>query len=156
MGSTLRRPLASVSWKLGVSVPVLLGEMVISRLRCGTLGLTPGGLLRPHYFSHYTEFEESCPGHGKALIDHEVAHLQAFADLMKEESIDCSYAQTHTYGVAMAPEGMKYFQNEYDTLKKDHGEEAVAMVEKFEGQEAEKVTRIKGAMSAWKYPGGQM
>lgn len=113
-------------------------------------------MLRPHYFSHYTEFEESCPGHGKAIIDHEVAHLQAFADLMTEETIDCSYAMSHTYGVAMAAEGAKYFQTEYDALKRDHGEEAVKKVEKFEGEEAERVTRVKGAVTAWKYPGGQM
>jgi hypothetical protein len=130
----------------------MVSETSISLAMQQAVADSAGGLLRPHY----TEFEAACPGHGKALIDHEVAHLQAFADLMKEETIDCSYAMSHTYGVAMASEAVDYFQGEYDALKRDHGEEAVKMVESFKGEEAERVTRIKGALTAWKYPGGQM
>jgi uncharacterized protein (DUF1697 family) len=88
---------------------------------------------------------------------HERSHLQAFTDLLALESIECSFQTKGSWEALMSTEEVERVAKSYEMMRDAEGEEGVRELRFVrDPEEAEKVTRIKGAQGAMRIPAGQM
>ncbi|PSR77498.1 FAD dependent oxidoreductase superfamily [Coniella lustricola] len=136
--------------------------MLEARDICGGATGRNGGQLRPHAYSRYltwtTRFGKEG---GLALIKHEMAHLDAFRDMLTAEGIadDVSFRLGETFDAAMTPAEWARLKSNYDAFVKDHGPEAdvirdCRIIE--DPNEAEAFTQMKGCVGAVVHPSGQV
>lgn len=95
------------------------------------------------------------------LIRHEVAHLDAFEKLAKEEGIteEICLKFGETFDAAMTEEAWTRLKGAYEAMKRDQGEgdELVKSCRLIENAiEAEDFSQMKGALAAVVHPAGQM
>lgn len=95
------------------------------------------------------------------LIEHELAHLQAFKNLCAEEGIteEVCLKYGETFDAAMTDEAWARLKGAYDAMRKDHGGDneivkACRLIDN--GPEAEDFTQMKGAIAAVVHPTGQV
>lgn len=95
------------------------------------------------------------------LIRHEVAHLQAFKDLTDLEGIaeEVCLQFNETFDAAMTDEAWIRLKGNYDTMRRDHGDDndvlrTCRLIENAE--EAEEFSQMKGALACVVHPAGQM
>lgn len=95
------------------------------------------------------------------LINHEMAHLSAFEDLLTEEEIaeEVCFRLGETFDAAMSDEAWVRLKGAYEAMKKDHGEnnEVVKSCRLIEDVEvAEDFTQMKACLGAVVHPAGQV
>lgn len=118
--------------------------------------------MRPHAYSRYSVWSERFGAEGAMeLIRHEMAHLQAFEQLAKEEGITEEIALKfgETFDAAMTEEGWTRLKCAYDTMRSDQGDDndifkLCRLIE--DPSEAEKFSQIKGTLAAIVHPTGQV
>ena len=95
------------------------------------------------------------------LIRHEMAHLQAFEHLAKEEGITEEIALKfgETFDAAMTKEAWTRLRGAYDAMRSDQGDDndilkLCRLIE--EPYEAEEFSQMKGARAAIVHPTGQV
>ncbi|CAG8099176.1 unnamed protein product [Penicillium olsonii] len=95
------------------------------------------------------------------LIKHEIAHLDAFRDLLSEEGIadEVCFRLGETFDAAMSDEAWERLKGAYEAMKKDHGEghevvRACRLIENL--SDAEEFTQMKGCLGAVVHPTGQV
>lgn len=121
-----------------------------------------GGQLRPHAYSRYPLWREHFGAEGAMeLIRHEMAHLSAFEDLAREESIaeEIALRFGETYDAAMTEEAWTRLKGAYDAMRSDHGNEndVVKLCRLIEDPvEAEDFSQMKDARAAVVHPAGQV
>lgn len=121
-----------------------------------------GGQLRPHAYSRYSVWSQRFGSKvAMDLITHEMAHLDAFRDLTKDEKIteEVCLKFVETFDAAMTEEAWIRLKGALDDMRRDHGadNEIVQQCRTIEdASEAEEATQMKGAMAAILHPSGQM
>lgn len=95
------------------------------------------------------------------LIRHEMAHLPAFEDLAREESIaeEIALQFGETFDAAMTEEAWARLKGAYEAMRSDHGDEndVVKLCRLIEDpSEAEDFSQMKGAQAAVVHPAGQV
>lgn len=118
--------------------------------------------MRPHAYSRYVPWSERFGADGAMeLIRHEMAHLPAFQELADEEGFaeEVCLKFGETFDAAMTEEAWTRLKGNYETMKRDHGDdnEIVKVCRLIEdATEAEAFTQMKGTLSAVVHPSGQM
>lgn len=136
--------------------------MLEARNICGAATGRNGGQLRPHLYSRYLPWKERFGADGALeLIKHEHAHLQAFKDLAELEGFaeEVCLKFGETFDAAMTEEALERLRDNYEAMKKDHGEddEIVKSIRIItDATEAEDFSQMKGALAAFVHPAGQM
>lgn len=121
-----------------------------------------GGQLRPHAYSRYPAWSSRFGADGAlALIKHEMAHLPAFEELLREEGIaeEVCFKLGETFDAAMTDEARTRLRGAYEAMKSDHGEngEVVRDCRLIEDPiAAEEFTQMKGCLTAVVHPAGQV
>lgn len=95
------------------------------------------------------------------LIRHEMAHLQAFEQLAKEEGIteDIALKFGETFDAAMTEEAWARLKGAYDAMRSDQGNDndIFKMCRLIENpSEAEEFSQMKGTLAAIVHPTGQV
>ncbi|WVQ86207.1 hypothetical protein IAT38_008375 [Cryptococcus sp. DSM 104549] len=129
---------------------------------CGGATGRNGGQLRPHYYDHYPLWAARFgPVVAQHLIKHEVAHLDAFKQLLEDEGIadEVSFKLGKTFDAAMTEEAWTYIRGAYEQMKAELGEDAefirdVRLID--DAGEAEEYTQMKGCLGAATHPTGQV
>jgi hypothetical protein len=95
------------------------------------------------------------------LIRHEMAHLQAFEQLAKEEGITEEIALRfgETFDAAMTEEACTRLKGAYNAMRSDQGDDndilqLCRLIE--DPSEAEKFSQMKGTLAAIAHPTGQV
>lgn len=121
-----------------------------------------GGQLRPHAYSRYSVWSERFGAEGAMeLIRHEMAHLQAFERLAKEEGITEEIALKfgETFDAAMTEEAWTRLKDAYDAMRDDQGvdDDIFKLCRLIEDpSEAEEFSQMKGTLAAIVHPTGQV
>jgi hypothetical protein len=144
-------------------VEVLRAAMVRDHMNDIRISLTgAGGQLRPHAYSRYIVWRERFGVDGAMkLIKHEMAHLEAFKELCKQEDIteEVCLKFGETFDAAMTDEAWARLKGALKAMRDDHGEddEVVKVCRVIEDAgKAEDFTQMKGALAAIVHPSGQM
>ncbi len=95
------------------------------------------------------------------LIRHEMAHLDAFQQLVTKEGIteDVSLEFCETFDAAMTDEGWAKLKGAYQAMRSDLGSDGEIIRDCrliSDSKEAEEATQMKGALGAVVYPAGKM
>ncbi|ORY24897.1 FAD dependent oxidoreductase-domain-containing protein [Naematelia encephala] len=125
---------------------------------CGGATGRNGGQLKPDWYISYPKWS-ALYGRETALSlsNHERAHLRAFTELLAEEDIDCSFRAATAWEALMSDVEMARVTEAYESLRDIEGQEAVSRLTFIKDpEEAERVTRIKGAVGAMQIPAGQI
>jgi len=114
--------------------------------------------LKPNWYISYSKWVKL---YGRdialSLTRHERAHLDAFSELLREESIDCSFHMSRAWDTLMSKVETDRAFGAYDEMIAAEGPEIVDQLYAIRDPvEAEKATRIKGAQGAINSPSGQM
>jgi hypothetical protein len=95
------------------------------------------------------------------LIRHEMAHLQAFEKLAREEGIteEIALRFVETFDAAMTEEAWNRLKGAHDAMRSDHGDDndmikQIRLIE--EPSEAEDFTQMKGTRAAIVHPSAQV
>lgn len=136
--------------------------MLEARDICGGATGRNGGQLRPHAYSRYGAWARRFGADGAlALIEHEMAHLPAFREVMTEEGLaeEVSLRYGDTFDAAMTGPAWTHLKEQYETFVRDHGRNGsvirdIRIIE--DPKEAEAFTQIKGALGAVVHPSGQI
>jgi hypothetical protein len=118
--------------------------------------------LRPHAYSRYPVWANRFgPDGALALIKHEMAHLEAFQELLDAEGIadEACFRLGETFDAAMSDEAWTRLKGAYKAMKKDHGQNGdvirdCRLIEN--AREAEEFTQMKGCIGAVVHPSGQV
>ncbi|EME45451.1 hypothetical protein DOTSEDRAFT_150512 [Dothistroma septosporum NZE10] len=141
-------------------------RMVLLEARdlCGAATGRNGGHLRPHAYSRYLPWKERFGAKGALeLIEHEVAHLDAFKSLASDEGSEFTEEVClkfgETFDAAMTDEAWTRLKNNYEAMKEDHGEDndivkTIRVIS--DSHEAEAFSQMKGAQAAIVHPAGQI
>lgn len=136
--------------------------MLEARDICGGATGRNGGQLRPHAYSRYRSWSSRFGADGAlALIKHEMAHLDAFKELLTEEGLaeEVSLKFGETFDAGMTEESWQSLKAEYDAFVKDFGKdgEVIRDCRAIENPaEAEEFTQMKGCLGAIVHPAGQV
>lgn len=136
--------------------------MLDARDLCGGATGRNGGQLRPHAYSRYGAWSSRFgPAGALALIEHEMAHLPAFAAVMAAEGLTDEVCLRYgdTFDAAMTPSAWVHLRKQYDAFVRDHGRDGpvirdIRLIE--DPKEAEAFTQMKGALGAVVHPAGQV
>lgn len=136
--------------------------MLDARDLCGGATGRNGGQLRPHAYSRYGAWSSRFgPAGALALIEHEMAHLPAFAAVMAAEGLadEVCLRYGDTFDAAMTPSAWAHLRQQYDAFVRDHGRDGpvirdIRLIE--DPKEAEAFTQMKGALGAVVHPAGQV
>ncbi|KAK8043964.1 hypothetical protein PG994_012802 [Apiospora phragmitis] len=118
--------------------------MIEARDICGGATGRNGGQLRPHAYSRYAVWAARFgPDTAMELIRHEMAHLQAFAEMAAEEGIteEICLKFGETFDAAMTEEAWTRLKGALDAMRRDQGDDNEVM---------------KGALAAIVHPAGQV
>lgn len=118
--------------------------------------------MRPHAYSRYSVWSEHFGAEGAMkLIRHEMAHLEAFEQLAKEEGITEEIALKfgETFDAAMTEEAWTRLKGAYDAMRSDQGDDndifkLCRLIE--DPAEAEEFSQMKGTIAAIVHPTGQV
>jgi hypothetical protein len=96
-----------------------------------------------------------------ALIKHEMAHLPAFEELLREEGItdEVCFKYGENFDAAMTDEAWARLKGAFEAMRKDHGGDGAVirdcrLIET--PKEAEEFTQMKGCIGAVIHPSGQV
>lgn len=136
--------------------------MLEARDICGGATGRNGGQLRPHAYSRYVPWSRRFGADGALkLIEHEMAHLPAFQQVMTEEGLaeEVSLRYGETFDAAMTEPAWAHLREQYEAFVRDHGKDGpvirdIRIIE--DPQEAEAFTQMKGALGAVVHPTGQI
>lgn len=136
--------------------------MLEARDICGGATGRNGGQLRPHAYSRYVAWSTRFGADGALkLIQHEMAHLPAFKEVMTEEGLveEVCLQFGDTFDAAMTEPVWAHLKQQYEAFVKDHGKDApvirdIRMIE--DPQEAEAFTQMKGVRGAVVHAAGQV
>ncbi|PQE31251.1 FAD dependent oxidoreductase superfamily protein [Rutstroemia sp. NJR-2017a WRK4] len=129
-----------------LSVTILEARSVCS----GATGRN-GGHLRPDLYGHIPKYiDRYNAATGEELAKFEVEHVQALKELIERENIECDFVMTRTCDVWTTQQQVDQFKAVYEGMK-SHGFKYMDDVEFTEGEEAEAVSGVKGAMACTTY-----
>lgn len=121
-----------------------------------------GGQLRPHAYSRYVPWSKRFGADGALeLIRHEMAHLNAFKELLAAEGLaeEACLKFGETFDAGMTEGSWKRLKTSYEAFVKDHGKDGEVirdcrLIE--DPAEAEAFTQMKGCLGAVVHPSGQV
>lgn len=136
--------------------------MLEARDICGGATGRNGGQLRPHAYSRYVAWSRRFGADGALkLIQHEMAHLPAFAALAAEEGVaeEVCLRYGETFDAAMTAPAWAHLRAQHEAFVRDHGRDGpvirdVRVIE--DPGEAEAFTQMRGALGAVVHPVGQI
>lgn len=136
--------------------------MLEARDICGGATGRNGGQLRPHAYSRYVAWSTRFGADGALkLIEHEMAHLPAFKEIMTEEGLaeEVSLRYGETFDAGMTETAWAHLKEQYDAFVRDHGKDGsvirdIRVIE--DPKEAEEFTQMKGALGAVVHAAGQI
>ncbi|KAB8237127.1 NAD(P)/FAD-dependent oxidoreductase [Aspergillus alliaceus] len=111
------------------------------------------GHVRPDAFRGFSAYAK-VHGEEQALeiIANERVVLQKVDQFAKKHGVQCDFNLTTTFDVCMTPEFASYEAESLEAYKKAGGD--VSHIKVYEGQEAQKKTNVKGAITAYEWPAG--
>ncbi|PQE14213.1 FAD dependent oxidoreductase superfamily protein [Rutstroemia sp. NJR-2017a BVV2] len=129
-----------------LSVTILEAKSVCS----GATGRN-GGHLRPDLYGHIPKYIERYGAEaGEKLAEFEIEHVQALKELIERENIECDFVMTRTCDVWTTQQQVDQFKAVYEGMK-SHGFKYMEDVEFTEGEDAEVISGVKGAMACTTY-----
>ncbi|KAH8651571.1 FAD dependent oxidoreductase [Tricladium varicosporioides] len=101
-------------------------------------------------FKHYSSLHG--PEQAQKIIANERVVLDKVEEFVKKHNVPCDFNLTTTFDVCMTPEFVKYEAESFEGFKEAGGD--VSHVKFYEKEEAQKKTRVKGALAAYEWPAG--
>ncbi|KAI2731919.1 hypothetical protein CBS147332_1058 [Penicillium roqueforti] len=111
------------------------------------------GHVRPDAFRGFSAYSK-VHGEQQALkiIQDERLVLEKVDEFVKKHNVECDFNLTTTFDVCMTPEFAAYEAESLEAFKKAGGD--TSHITFYEGEEAQKKTRVPGAVAAYEWPAG--
>lgn len=111
------------------------------------------GHVRPDAFRGFQGYA-SLHGSKQAIkiIENEKLVLERVDEFVKKHNVQCDFNPTTTFDVCLTPEFAAYEADSFEAFQKAGGD--VSHVKVYQGEEAQKRTRIPDAVAAYEWPAG--